>query len=184
MRARSKRVYAKKPSPARRKGGPLNRFLPREDPGPHRKWWRTRIRYTRMSPGRIAATGTAIDPTTDTTITMIASHHAQLRRFRSPEPTAIQTIPKISTRAPRMLPVNPKPSGRPTPTRRDENAITTIPRRSRRTPPRIVRTAKTVTPIGRDGVGAVGYAGYAATEMPFGRGDYGITRLPRDSQFR
>src|SRR5438132_10563408 len=34
MRARSKRVYGKKTSPARRKGGPLNRFLPREDPGP------------------------------------------------------------------------------------------------------------------------------------------------------
>src|SRR2546430_16540869 len=32
MRDRSKRVYGKKTSPARRKGGPLNRFLPREDP--------------------------------------------------------------------------------------------------------------------------------------------------------
>src|SRR5207249_6118303 len=34
MRARSKRVYGKKTAPARRKGGPLNRVLPREDPGP------------------------------------------------------------------------------------------------------------------------------------------------------
>src|SRR3989440_8306171 len=34
MRARSKRVYGKKTSPARRKGGPLNRFLPQQDPGP------------------------------------------------------------------------------------------------------------------------------------------------------
>src|SRR5439155_23535769 len=33
MRARSKRVYSKKTSPARRKGGPLNRFLPRQDSG-------------------------------------------------------------------------------------------------------------------------------------------------------
>src|SRR6266566_3478545 len=159
MRARSKRVYGKKTSRARRKGGPLNRFLLVRILDPQRKWWRTRIRYTRMSPGRIAAIGAVIDPTTERTITMIASHQAQLRRFRSPEPTAIQTIPKISTRAPRMLPVNPKPSGRPTPTRSDENAMTTIPRRSRRTPPRIVRTARIVTPIGRDGVGAAEYVG-------------------------
>src|SRR6266480_2423888 len=34
MRARSKRVYGTKTSPARRKGGPLNRFLRREDSGP------------------------------------------------------------------------------------------------------------------------------------------------------
>jgi hypothetical protein len=34
-----------------------------------------------------------------------------------------------------------------------------MPRRRRRTPPRIVRTARIVTPIGRDRVGAVGLAG-------------------------
>src|SRR5216110_2072943 len=68
-------------------------------------------------------------------------------------------IAKMRMIAPRTLPVRPKPRGSPTPTSKDEKATTTMPRSRRRTPPRIVRTARIVTPIGRDRVGAAGYAG-------------------------
>lgn len=69
-------------------------------------------------------------------------------------PTPIQMRPSTKTIAPTALAAKPKAIGSPTPTRISGATRKRIPRRTIKTPTRIVRTARIVTPTGRDVGGA------------------------------
>src|SRR3989442_14985178 len=74
-------------------------------------------------------------------------------QVRSPTPTPIQMRPNTSTIAPITPAAKPNARGSPTPTRISGATMKRSPRPTIRTPRRIVSTARSVTPIGRDGGG-------------------------------
>ena len=75
-------------------------------------------------------------------------------------PTPIQMSPRTKTIAPITLAAKPKASGSPTPTRIRGAMMNRSPTSTIKMPSRIVSTARSVTPIGRDaGGGAYGPGG-------------------------